>query len=78
MPPSGIRKRKSAKSAATNPARASHLGMTPVPSTTTEVAAMSTYMPTKPKRYIHPESAKERKPSWASGAKFSKRARVAG
>jgi hypothetical protein len=78
MPPSGIRKRNRAKSAATNPTNASHLGMTPVVSTTTEAAAMSTDMPAKAKRYIHSDSANERKPSCASARKFSKRASVAG
>src|SRR5215207_7893817 len=76
--PSWLRKCKSENRAATNSVRASHLGMTLVLSTTTEVAAMNTDMPTKAKQYIHPESAKERKPCWASGAKFSKRASVAG
>ena len=38
-------------------------GRTPVLSVTTELTAISAEMPTKAKRYIHPESPRERKPS---------------
>src|SRR5919112_939445 len=60
---SGPRKRSSATRATRSPAQPNHLGSTPLLNTTTEVAAISAAIPTKAKRYIHPASAKERKPS---------------
>ncbi len=78
QPASGPRIRNRATSAATKPPQASQFGRTPVLSTVSEVAAMRADMPTKAKRYIHPESANEKKPSWASCPKFSNRAWVAG
>ena len=66
QPPSGPKKRSSATTAHIQPAQTIHCGKMPVRSPTNDVPAMSVAMPTKAKRYIHPDSASDTKPSCAS------------
>jgi hypothetical protein len=69
---------KSVSSATTKPARASHLGSTPVLNATREVTSTIADAPIWQKWYSHEASVKDTSTNAASGSKTPKRCRAAG